>query len=454
MMMTAARLRSTGRFTTRANARRTEHQPTSVPELMKIMDPDARTQTPIRPRGAGTACTGCNTTPTGSVINTVALDRILNIDTFNNTITAQAGVRVYQLVEALAERDLELVGAHELTGRTLGGAIASPSMGPGIGNRSACLSSRVLNVKMLTPGGKLMKINASQKNLMAAVRSSYGLLGVIVEATLRVQPASNFSATHRKLSINDFCSVVDTLSSSEVGFKFYLMPYRDRVYLDLRRYAESPGNTYITGWKIKEWGESTVLPNVFKSLNRLLPLHSVRYQLIDTVSEATQGLVNGRLVSTGNNMAAGASGRNFSRTRSMLYTTWCFPASDFSVVAKAYRDFCEQNYAESRYRCDMPAVGYHVCVDKTAVLSPSFDEPVIALQAVSTQAVGWENFVIDLADFAEQWGGVPLYNQSRSVRADYARQVYGGRLDFFRKIRRQLDPEDRLLTPFMAQYFQ
>jgi hypothetical protein len=93
-------------------------------------------------------------------------------------------------------------------------------------------------------------------------------------------------------------------------------------------------------------------------------------------------------------------------------------------------------------------------MDKTAVLSPSFDEPMIALQAASTQATGWENFVIDLADFAEQWGGMPLYNQSRSVRADYARQVYGGRLNFFRKIRRQLDPEDRLLTPFMAQYFQ
>ena len=81
-----------------------------------------------------------------------------------------------------------------------------------------------------------------------------------------------------------------------------------------------------------------------------------------------------------------------------------------------------------------------------------FDEPMIALQAASTQATGWENFVIDLADFAEQWGGVPLYSQSRSVRADYARQVYGARLDYFRNIRRQLDPEDRLMTPFMAAF--
>ncbi len=102
----------------------------------------------------------------------------------------------------------------------------------------------------------------------------------------------------------------------------------------------------------------------------------------------------------------------------------------------------------------MPAVGYYVHGDRSAFLSPSFDEPMIALQTSSTQMNGWEDFVIDLADFAEHWAGVPLFSQTRSLRADYARQVYGSRLDFFRRVRRQLDPEDRFLTPFMAQYFQ
>ena len=452
--MTAARLRNTGRFSTPLSNKNGETNVKNLTELLKVMDPASRTATPIRPQGAGTACTGCNDTQTGTVVRVADLDEITNIDTFNNTVTAQGGVRLHRLVEALAEEDLELVGAHDLTGRTLGGAIAAPSMGPGIGQRSSCLASRVVNLKMVTSSGKLMKVSSRQKNLMSAIRSSYGLLGVIVEATLRVQPVSTFSASHRKLTIDDFCSVVDTLSNNDVGFKLYLMPYRDRVYLDLRRYAESTRNAYRTPWKIKDWGESTVLPNVCKSLNRLLPIHSVRYRLIDTVSEATQGIVNGPFVSSGNNTIVGQAGRNFSRTRNMLYSTWCFPASDFSVVAKAYQDFCRQNYAKSGYRCDMPAVGYRICRDRSSVLSPSFDEPMIALQTSSTQSSGWEDFVIDLADFAEHWAGVPLFSQTRSLRSDYAKQIYGRRLDYFRQIRRQLDPEDRLLTPFMAQYFQ
>jgi L-gulonolactone oxidase len=452
--MTAARLRNTGRFARPLNGGSTECSVTSTRELIRLMDPASRTATPIRPAGACSASTGCNSTPSGTVISVTALDEILHIDTFNNTVTAQGGVRVCRLVEALAEHGLELLGAHEFTGRTLAGAIAAPSLGPGIGKRSACLSSRVLKAKLVTPGGKLVTVSTAQKELMAAVRSSYGLLGVIVETTLKVQPIANFSVSHRKLALDDFCSVVDTLSNSEVGFRFYLLPYRDRVYLDLRRYSGSAGHAYSTPWKIKDWGESTVLPRLCKSFNRLLPLHSVRYQVIDTVSEATQGIVNGRFVTAGNNTLAGFPGRQYSRARNLLYTTWCFPAADFSVVARAYRQFCRQTYASSGYRCDMPAVGYYVHTDRSALLSPSFDEPMIVLRTSSTQAKGWEDFVIDVADFAEHWAGVPLFSQTRSLRADYARQVYGARLDYFRKLRRQVDPDDRLLTPFMAQYFR
>ena len=91
--------------------------------------------------------------------------------------------------------------------------------------------------------------------------------------------------------------------------------------------------------------------------------------------------------------------------------------------------------------------------DTSALLSPSFDEPLVALQTTSTQTKGWEDFVIDLAQFAENWGGTPVFSQSRSMQAEYGRQMYANRLEFFRKIRRQLDSQGRLLNPYLAQYF-
>ncbi len=447
--MTAARLRNTGRF----SAPGVREVPISnLKSLADIMDREGKTALPIRPQGAATASTDCNRSATGTIVQMGDFDRIVNIDSYNHTVTAQAGVRLYALSEALAEQGLELVGNYEMTGRTLGGAIAAPCLGPSIGSEPGSLGASVTRVKMITGAGKALTVDTDKKNLLGAVCSSYGVLGVIVEATLNVQPQTNFTVSHRRMSIEDFCNVVDRISNAPVGFRFALMPYRNRVYLDLRRYAAAAGQTYNTPWKIKDWGESTVLPQVCKSLNRLLPIQSVRYRMIDSVSEATQGIVNSRFVRTGNNGTM--QGRTASSIRKLLYSTWCFPASDFSLVVKAYQSFCKTNYERTGYRCDVPAIGYRIARDATSMLSPSYDEPLIALQTMSTQLAGWEDFVIDLADFAEHWAGVPVFSQTRSLRADYAKQVYANRLAFFRKLRRQLDPENRLLTPFMAQYFQ
>jgi FAD/FMN-containing dehydrogenase len=78
---------------------------------------------------------------------------------------------------------------------------------------------------------------------------------------------------------------------------------------------------------------------------------------------------------------------------------------------------------------------------------------MFALRAVTTQTRGWEDFAIDFADFAEHWGGYAFFNQTRGVSIDHAASTFGKRATCFRKIRRQLDPENRMMNPFLSQYF-
>lgn len=443
--------RDTGRFV-RHPARPRVLTPPNLAKLMRCMDPRANVALPIRIRGAGTAATDCNESPKGTVIQTTQLTKLVRIDNYNLTVTAEAGIRLGTLVDALAKQGLELIGNHEQMERTLGGALASPCMGPGIGNQAAYLSSQLVNMKVVTANGKVMTISEKKEHLLAAFRNSYGMLGVIYEATLRVQPVSVFSASHRSLPVDKFADVVDRIAKANIGVKFYLMPHRDRVYVDVRRYDVEGGSAYGAPWKFKDWGESTVLPHVFRSLNRVMPIPSVRYRLIDGISAATQGIVNSKLVNHGSNVAASGRRRRHKQNK-LLYSTWCFPATDFSLVVKTYVEFCQRTFTENGYRCDMPAVGFRVSRDSSALLSPSFDEPMFALQTVSTQRTGWDDFVIDLALFAERWGGVPLFSQSRAFRAEHAMQTYGSRIEFFTRIRNQLDPEKRLLNPFLAQCF-
>ncbi len=425
--------------------------PANLARLMRSMD--QHVAVPIRPRGAASSSTDCNVSTTGTTIDTTGLNRIRSIDTYNHTVTAECGVRIGALVAALAEKGLELPGNFEQTERTLGGAIASPCMGPGIGGQASMLSNHVMSLKAVTATGKVMNVSVTQQHLLSAFRLSYGLLGTIYEVTLKVRPITTFTARHRKMDIETFAEISGKLAKPDMGIRFALMPYLNQVFLDLRHYDADAGSTWNAPWKIKDWGESTVLPHVFKSLGKVVPIPSVRYQLVDKISSATHDMMSSRYVSSGNNAAS--CGRHGRRKGSpVLQSTWCFPASDFSVVVMAYAKFCRETFARTGYRCDMPAIGYRVARDNTALLSPSFDEPMIALQTGSTQQRGWDDFALDLSEFAENWGGTPLFNQSQVIRESYVTQTYAGRLEFFRKIRRQLDPDNRLLNSYFARYFR
>ena len=178
--MASPRFRDTGRFVRRPVPTRT-FRPANLADLMRCLDPASRVPIPIRVRGAGSAPTDCNTNSSGTILDMTGLDRIVHIDAHNQTVTAEAGVRLGTLISALAEEGLELFGNHDQMERTLGGCVASPCIGAGIGGRAAYLSSQVVSLKVVTAAGKLMKVTKQQQHLLNAFRQSFGVLGVLFE---------------------------------------------------------------------------------------------------------------------------------------------------------------------------------------------------------------------------------------------------------------------------------
>ena len=297
MSVSVSSLRQSGRYRFHQQAERLH--PRSLKELQQIMDPDSGHPLPIRPVGAGSASTDCNASAAGTLVDMTSMCEMINVDAYNDTVTCQAGVRIGTLAEELADHGMELIGGHELLNRTVGGAIAGGCIGPSIGGDGAFFASQVISLKLVAPNGALLEVKQDEKNLLNAFRLSYGMLGIIYQVKLRVRPTRTFTASHRRCSIKMFAAALEQLPKADFGAKFYLLPFRDRVYLDLRQHSpEDEANRHIP-WKIKDWGESTVLPHVFKSLNRIVPVSGVRYRIIDAFSKATQGIVNNRLVRTG-----------------------------------------------------------------------------------------------------------------------------------------------------------
>lgn len=314
-------------------------------------------------------------------------------------------------------------------------------------------ASHVVQLKVLSPNGKKFVVNEKTKSLLALMRLSYGLLGIVYEVTLRVRPIQGFSVQTAKVSFKDFGKLGPKLVNATAGVKLYLLPFRDRIYLELRRPAAEGDPGRKLAWRIKDWAVYSALPEAARSLGMALPIRQLRYPLIDSLSEVAQRLVNNALVRSGSN-AVEQSGRYRmlgSKSR-FTYTTWAFPAAQFSSTVLAYKLFCKEHYARTGFRCDMPTVGFRLNHDRSALLSPSFDSPMFTISPLSTQDEGWEDFVQDFADFAATNHGVPFFNQTRNAAPEVVAQRFGSRLAFFNKVRHELDPHDRLVNQFFQSY--
>lgn len=425
---------------------------TAPSEIHQVLMDWKRYPSPVRPIGSGSSMTRCIAANGGTHLDLSGMNRVLKIE--QDTVTVQPGISLPDLAEVLAEQGLELIGGFDLASRTVGGAVCGAGLEASMAGDVGQFASHVVQMKVLAPNGKKFVVNSKTKSLLALTRLSYGLLGVVYEVTLRVRPIQGFRVQTAKTSFKDFGKLGQKLLGATAGVKLYLLPFRDRIYFELRQPAAEaePGRKFA--WRLKDWAVYSALPEAARSLSVAMPIRQLRYPLIDSLSEVTQSLVNSALVRSGSNSVEqsgryhllGGSKQRFS------YTTWAFPAAEFASTALAYKLLCKEHYARTGFRCDMPTVSFRLNRDRSSLLSPSFDGPMFTLSPLSTQTDGWDDFVLDFADFAAQHNGVPFFNQTRNVTPDVVAQRYGTRMAFFDKVRRELDPGNRLLNTFFQSF--
>ncbi|HEX7082144.1 MAG TPA: FAD-binding protein [Gammaproteobacteria bacterium] len=425
--------------------------PTTPSEIAQVLRDLKRYPSPVRPVGSRSSTTRCVTANGGTVMDLSDMNRVLRIDA--DTVTVQPGITLSDLAEILSEEGKELIGGFDLANRSVGGAVCGAGLEASIAGGVGQFAAHAVQLKIVSPTGRKFVVNDRTKHLMALLRLSYGLLGVVYEITLRIRPVQGFAVQTARTGFKEFAKLGTRLAGAGSGVKLYLLPFRDHVYLELRRPAErtAPGRRFA--WRLKDWAVYSALPGAARSIAFAVPVRQLRYPLIDGLSKAAQALTNNALVRTGSN-AVEQSGRfqSLGGKQRFTYCTWAFPAEDFGSTALAYKLFCKEHYARTGFRCDMPTIGFRLNQDKSALLSPSFDRSMITLSPLSTQSDGWDDFVLDFAEFAAEHQGVPFFNQTRNATADVVNARYDRRLAFFNKVRTELDPMDRMLNQFFAAY--
>jgi glycolate oxidase FAD binding subunit len=169
--------------------------PGSVEEVQAIVALACEAGLPVVPWGGGTAVSiGMPASWSGLVLGLSRLNRILEHEPGDLTVTLQAGVTIAELQGALATRRQWLsLDPPDVERATIGGVIACNASGP---RRHLYGTARdlLIGVTVVTGdgalvhgGGKVVK-NVAGYDLPKLFVGSYGTLGVIVEATLKLRP--------------------------------------------------------------------------------------------------------------------------------------------------------------------------------------------------------------------------------------------------------------------------
>ena len=169
--------------------------PSEVAELRETVRAAVERSVAVYPVGGGTQWTwgGGGTVP-GVCVSTKALARLIDYPARDMTITVEAGMRVAELQQTLAqERQWLPIDVPLAQHATVGGSVAANVSGPrrfGYGTlRDYVIGIGVVTVdgKFARAGGRVVK-NVAGYDLCKLYTGSFGSLAVIVELTLRVRP--------------------------------------------------------------------------------------------------------------------------------------------------------------------------------------------------------------------------------------------------------------------------
>lgn len=424
----------------------------SIDDVVAVLkDPD-KYPSPVRAVGSNHSTTRCGVAEGGTVIKMASMNRVLNINAVAGTVTAQAGALYIDIAAELQKQQLQFYVNTEIGNLSVGSAACAGTKDASMPGEYGQVGSYVTDIKIVLPSGELLEVDESQTELLQKVRSSYGLFGIVVEATIRVRPILPMAVYHETYSLQDFVQKLPALKGRNESMMFYMFPSEDLITIELRRY--NPGASGIpnrTAWPLRNYLWGSAGPLFCHNVAQDIADPTIRYGVIDGFCALWRFKLT-NLIRSDYTIAADQIIRYpvVSDNTRYTFSFWAFPEESYPTVLPGYFQFCKDYYRQTGYRSNMLTVGYRVAQDQNSLLSYSYDKTVMTIDPVSTANTGWDSFLDAYNIFCSNQGGIPLLNQTDRVTRTQAQKGLGDRLKLFEETRKTYDPTNRLLN----DYFQ
>jgi FAD/FMN-containing dehydrogenase len=429
----------------------------TVEDIVAVMGDTAKYPSPVRARGSGHSTTVCGVTDGGTVIDMKPMNRILDVGA--DTVTVEAGAMLIDVAKELEQRELQFYVNIELGNATMGSLACCATKDASMPGEFGQANSYCVAMKMVTPSGEIVEVDEGDPGLLQAARSSYGLLGVVYEATFKVRPLQDMAVEHGSYELDEFTKRLPELFGRGQSMMMYIFPYLDKIAVEFRSYAGPAGQAAKPPshwlWRTRNYAWKTFMPGFGAVVERWVPARGLRYRMVNALNRTAAGIIFPHIaarhtVPTDQMIrypeVSGASRYTFS--------IWAFPEERYAETLSEYFKFAKDHYRGTGFRPNMLHVGYRIEQDDSSLFSYTFDGPVLTIDPVSTGAPGWRDFLDAYNEFCSEHDGKPLFNQSWGLKPQHARKAFGDRIERFEEYRRRFDPNDRLFNSYFRELFQ
>jgi len=420
---------------------------TSVNDIVSILKSPDQCPSPVRAIGSNHSTERCGVADSGTIIKMSKMCGVLGIS--NNSVTVQAGALYVDIAKELEKQGLQFYVNTEIGNLTAGSAACCGTKDGAMPGEFGQVGSYVNRIKMVLPSGDLLEVTDDQPDLMQKVRSSYGTFGVVYEVTFRVRPILPMAVHHETFSLDDFVAQLPALRARGESLMFYIFPFDNLITVEFRHYnPDASGQANRVVWPLRNYLWATAGPTVCAQVEADIIDPKIRYGVIDGLNAVWRFKLD-NLIRSDYTIATDQIIRYPVISNSKYtFSFWAFPEETYPAVLPAYFEFSRKYFEDAGYRINMLCVGYRVAMDRSSLLSYSYDDNVITIDPVSTGNPGWKEFLAAYNQFCSDHGGIPLMNQTYGLTRAMVEKALGDRLRAFAKARKSFDPGGRLLNDY------
>ncbi|MFJ7332012.1 FAD-binding protein [Streptomyces sp. NPDC101116] len=190
------------------------------------------------PRGLGRAYGDAAQNAGGSVLDMTALDRVHAIDADGGTVLCDAGVSLHRLMEVLLPLGWFVPVTPGTRYVTVGGAIGADIHGKNH-HVSGSFARHVLALELLTADGEIRTVIPGTP-LFDATAGGMGLTGVILTATIRLQPVETSLMSVDTERASDLDDLMARLAATDHRYRYSV------AWIDLLARGAATGRAVLT----------------------------------------------------------------------------------------------------------------------------------------------------------------------------------------------------------------